>query len=93
MVNIRWIAQGRQTMEVWKKITPLAHAAADAALAMAKSPDADPSTLAPVNKIINNGWGDIPTVVTEVVAVEKDSLDATVIAGGFYTREQVYGVH
>ena len=41
--------------------------------------------------MINNGAVDVPTVVTEIVPVTKDNLDSTVIAGGLYTKEQVYG--
>ena len=44
-----------------------------------------------MDKTINNGAVDVPTVVTEIVPVTKDNLDATIIAGGLYTKEQVYG--
>ena len=43
------------------------------------------------DKMINNGAMDVPTIVTEVVPVTKENLDATIIAEGFYTKEQVYG--
>ncbi len=41
--------------------------------------------------VLNNGFTDVPTVVTPVVTVKKDNIDSTIIAGGFYTKEQVYG--
>ena len=41
--------------------------------------------------VLNNGFTDVPTVVTPVVPVTKDNIDSTIIAGGFYTKEQVYG--
>jgi D-xylose transport system substrate-binding protein len=34
---------------------------------------------------------DVPTIVTPVVPITKDNLDSTIIAEGFYTKEQVYG--
>ena len=34
---------------------------------------------------------DVPTIITPVVLVNKDTIDDTVIAGGFFTKEQVYG--
>ena len=33
----------------------------------------------------------VPTIVTPVVLVTKDTIDSTVIAGGHLTKEQVYG--
>ena len=39
--------------------------------------------------MLNNGFVDVPTVVTPVVLVSKDNLESTIIAEGFYTKEQV----
>jgi D-xylose transport system substrate-binding protein len=41
--------------------------------------------------MINNGAVDVPTLVTPVVLVDKNNLDQTIIAEGFYTHQQVYG--
>ena len=40
--------------------------------------------------LIDNGFAEIPTIITPVLAVTKDSIDATVVEGGFYTSEQIY---
>jgi D-xylose transport system substrate-binding protein len=32
----------------------------------------------------------VPTIVTPVVLVDKANLDSTIIADGFYTKDQVY---
>jgi D-xylose transport system substrate-binding protein len=34
---------------------------------------------------------DVPTIITPVVLVTKENIDSTVITGGFFTKEQVYG--
>lgn len=88
--NVRLVADGVQTLEIWKMIKPLAYAAADAALAIAASPDADVEGLIGDYTLVNNGYADIPTIITPVILVSKDTIDATVIKGGFYTTEQVY---
>lgn len=91
LVNIQFVAQGKQAAEIWKKITPLAEGAVDAAVALARNPQADPRALLNFDRLINNGAVDVPTIVTPVVLVDRGNLDSTIIAGGFYTHQQVYG--
>mgnify|MGYP000218166308 FL=1 len=85
LVNIQYVAQGKQAVEIWKKINPLAETAAEMAVKIAKG------EAIKADKNINNGFVDVPTVVTPVVPVTKDNIDSTIIAGGFYTKAQVYG--
>lgn len=84
LVNIQYVAQGKQTVEIWKKIKPLAEKAAEVAVKLANGEEVKG------DKMINNGFVDVPTIVTEVVPVTKENLDATIIAEGFFTKEQVY---
>ncbi|WP_147820355.1 substrate-binding domain-containing protein [Salidesulfovibrio onnuriiensis] len=89
--NIRMVAQGRQAFEVWKKIKPLAYRAADIAVAMAEQPEKTVKELAPDARAVDNGFAEIPTIITPVVGVDRENLDATVIADGHFTHEEVYG--
>jgi D-xylose transport system substrate-binding protein len=91
LVNIQFVAQGKEAAEIWKKITPLAESAAEAAVTLAQNKDKDPNTLIKADRVINNGAVDVPTIVTPVILVDKTNLDSTIIAEGFYTRQQVYG--
>lgn len=91
LVNIQYVAQGKQAVDIWKKIDPLAESAAEIAVKLATNPDKEAKSLFKVDRIINNGAVDVPTLVTEVVLVDKNNLDQTIIAGGFYTHKQVYG--
>jgi D-xylose transport system substrate-binding protein len=91
LVNIQYVAQGKQTVDIWKKIDPLAESAAEIAVKLATNPDKDPKTLIKVDRMINNGAVDVPTIVTPVVLVDRKNLDSTIIAEGFYTHQQVYG--
>jgi len=88
--NIRYVAQGKQNVEIWKKIAPLAKKAAEIAVTLAKNPNKPVSELVQDVRLINNGYAEIPTVVTPVVRITKDNIDSTMIADGIFTREQVY---
>ena len=91
LLNIQYIVQGKQTVDIWKKIKPLAYKAAEIALLIAKNPDKAVTDVVEGYKLINNGFMDVPTIITPVVLVDKENIDSTVIAGGFFTKEQVYG--
>jgi D-xylose transport system substrate-binding protein len=91
LVNIQYVAQGKQAVDIWKKIDPLAESAAEIAVTLAANPDNDPKALLKADRTINNGAVDVPTIITPVVLVDRKNLDATIIAEGFYTRQQVYG--
>lgn len=88
--NVRLVASGVQALEVWKQIKPLAYGAADVAIQIAQSPDTEIGELIGEYTLVDNGFAEIPTIITTVIAVSKDTIDATVIEGGFYTSEQVY---
>jgi D-xylose transport system substrate-binding protein len=89
--NIQYIVQGKQAVDIWKKIKPLAYKAAEIAILLAKEPDKAATDVVEGVKMINNGFIDVPTIITPVVLVTKENIDSTVIAGGFFTKEQVYG--
>lgn len=80
------IAAGKQSMTVYKPIIPLANAAVEAAIKLAKKEpltEAKPFPNAELGK-------DIPAILLEVVVVDKENLMTTVIKDGFATYEDVY---
>ncbi len=91
LVNIQFVAQGKQSVEIWKKIKPLAQRSAEIAVKLAQNPDKAPAAVVAVDKTINNGYVDVPTIVTPVVLINRDNLDSTIIAENFYSKAQVYG--
>ena len=91
LVNIQFVAQGKETVEIWKKVKPLAEKAAEVAVLLAQDPDTPVTELVKVDKMVNNGFTDVPTIVTPIVAVTKDNLKETIIAEGVYTEQQVFG--
>lgn len=80
------IAEGKQTMTVYKPIIPLANAAVDAAIKLAKK-EALPNAAAFKNDTIGK---DVPAILLEVIVVDKDNLMSTVIKDGYAKLEEVY---
>jgi D-xylose transport system substrate-binding protein len=93
LANIKFVVQGKQSVEIWKKIKPLAYKAAEIAVVLAKNPLQSATEVPDAQgyKLINNGFMDVPTLITPVVLITKDNIDSTIIAEKFFTREQVYG--
>lgn len=78
------IVEGKQTMTVYKPISKLAEAAADAALALANKQELK------ANNKISNGKLDVPAQYLEPVAVTKENIASTVIKDGFQKLEDIY---
>jgi D-xylose transport system substrate-binding protein len=80
------IAEGKQTMTVYKPIIPLANAAVEAAIALAKGQ--------PLNNAVsfrNDAIGkEVKAVLLEVIVVDKENLKDTVIKDGYATYNEVY---
>ena len=80
------IAEGKQTMTIYKPIIPLANAAVEAAIKLAKK-----ETLGDAKPFKNDKLGkDIPAILLEVTTVDKDNLMTTVVKDGYATFDEVY---
>jgi D-xylose transport system substrate-binding protein len=95
--NIQYIVQRKQVVEIWKKIKPLAFKTVDVAVSLVKNPDKAVTDLPEVEgyTMINNGFMDVPTIITPVVLITTENIDSTIVVDVateiFFTREQVYG--
>ena len=96
--TIRYIVEGRQAVEVWKPIKPLAFKAAEIAVQIAKSPDKPVVDIAREASqkearfaTVDNGFTQVPTVITPVVLITRDNVDSILVAEKVYTREQIHG--
>ncbi|HTH38845.1 MAG TPA: substrate-binding domain-containing protein, partial [Pyrinomonadaceae bacterium] len=78
------IAEGKQSMTVYKAIIPLASGAVDAAVKLARK---EPLTTTPFKNV--NGK-EVPAILLEVVTVDKNNLMDTVIKDGYAKYEDVY---
>lgn len=80
------IAQGTQTMTVYKPIIPLANAAVEAAIKLAKG-----ESLADAKPFMNDTLKkEIPAILLDITVVDKANLMDTVIKDGYVTYDDVY---
>ncbi len=80
------IAEGKQTMTVYKAIIPLANTAVEAAIKLAKK-----QSLTDAKPFKNDNIGkDVPAILLEVTTVDKDNLMTTVIKDGYAKFDDVY---
>ncbi|HEV2704677.1 MAG TPA: substrate-binding domain-containing protein [Pyrinomonadaceae bacterium] len=81
---VQLIAEGKQTMTIYKPIQPLAYSAVEAAIKLARGERVETS------EKINNEKIDVPAILHAPIAVDKDNLMATVIKDGYHKMEDVY---
>jgi D-xylose transport system substrate-binding protein len=84
LAAVRRIVAGTQTMTVYKPISSLAKTSAEMAVKLARGENIQS------NGTVNNGTKEVNAVLLAPIAVTKDNLDATVIADGFHSRNDVY---
>lgn len=94
--NCRFVLQGIQSVEVLKGIRPLARAAAEAAVRIAKGEKAEDiargfaeaaapgQPVKPESFHFSNGQVDVPTINTTVELVTKENLQKVIIDSGFH---------
>lgn len=81
------IADGSQTMTVYKPLKKLAATSIDAAVALAKG-----TTPTGINKSVpNDSKKEIPSILLAPVAVDSTNMKDTIIKDGFHTQVAVYG--
>ncbi|MEO5675094.1 MAG: substrate-binding domain-containing protein [Chitinophagales bacterium] len=81
----RRVVAGTQSMTIYKPIQPLAETAVEAALQMINN-----TIVIKAARVINNGKIDVPGILLDPVAVDKDNMRETVIASGYQKSEDVY---
>ena len=77
------IAQGAQSMTVYKPIVNEASRAAEEAVRLAKGEKAH------ADGAINNGKIKVPTIMLKPVLVTKDNIKTTVVKDGFQTLKSI----
>jgi D-xylose transport system substrate-binding protein len=82
---VQRIIKGTQAMTIWKPIEQLAFAAVDAAVKLARKQPVQTTDK------VNNGKIDVPAILLEPIAVDRNNVDETVIKSGYHKREDVYG--
>lgn len=85
LAAVKRVAEGTQTVTVYKPIPRLAKEAAALSIKMLKNEDLGITTT------INNGYKDVPSVLLEPIAVTKNNIEETIIKDGFHSKEDIYG--
>jgi D-xylose transport system substrate-binding protein len=85
LAAIQRIVQGTQTMTAYKPIRELAKRAAELSVELAKGETIE------VDRKINNGKIEVPSVLLSPVEVTINNIEDTIIADEFHSSEEVYG--
>jgi D-xylose transport system substrate-binding protein len=85
LVGCRSIINNEQSMTVYKPIRKLAAMAVDVSSRIIKG-----QTIDQVNTSTNNGAYDIPTIMLDLITVDKQNMESTVIADGFQKKGDLY---
>ncbi len=83
LASLSLILQGKQTMTVYKPIQPLAYAAVDAAIKLARGEQVD------ATDAIDNGAKKVPSMLLVPIAVDKNNIVSTVVKDGYQTLEKI----
>ncbi|TWT01421.1 D-xylose ABC transporter substrate-binding protein [Planomicrobium sp. CPCC 101079] len=86
LAGIQRIVQGTQTMTVYKPIKLLTKESAKLVVQLAKGGSVD------AEQKINNGKVEVPAVLLAPLAVDQANIEDTIIADGFHSREDIYGM-
>lgn len=84
LAGVQRIAEGTQTMTVYKPIKLLATTSAEVAVKLGKGEDIQ------ADDTINNGKVDVPYIKLDPVMVDKENLMDTVIKDEFHAYDDVY---
>ncbi len=85
LAAVKRVAEGTQTVTVYKPIPKLAKEAAKLSVKMIKNENLGTTTT------VNNGQKDVPAVLLEPIAVTKDNIKETIVKDGFHTEKDIYG--
>lgn len=80
----RNIIKGKQAMTVYKPVEGLAVLAANIAIDLMLGNDIESTTT------INNGRKNVPSILLDPILIDRDNVDAEIIAKGVYSREELY---
>lgn len=77
------ILRGTQTMTIYKPLSKLADRAAEAAVVLGKQ------QVLVANGVVENGFKKVPSILEDVVSVDKANLQDTVVKDGFHKAEDL----
>ncbi len=86
VAGLQRILTGEQFMTIYKEIEPEAQISAEIALALAEGEEVPQEK---ITEEVNNGKVEVPSVLLKPIAVTKENVKSTVVAGGFVTAAEL----
>jgi D-xylose transport system substrate-binding protein len=86
VAGLQRILTGEQFMTIYKEIEPEAQISAEIALALAEGEEVPQGK---ITEEVNNGKVEVPSVLLKPIAVTKENVKSTVVAGGFVTAAEL----
>jgi D-xylose transport system substrate-binding protein len=86
VAGLQRILAGQQYMTVYKEIPPQAKVSAEIAIALAEGKGVPQGK---VTEEVDNGAGQVPSVLLNPIAVTKGNVKSTVVADGFVTASEL----
>jgi D-xylose transport system substrate-binding protein len=86
LAGVQRILTGEQLMTVYQPIIKIAESAAELAVPLAQG-DEPPADLA--SEKVDNGAKQVPSVLLDTIAVQKDNIESTVVKDGFLDVGQI----
>lgn len=86
LAAIQRIIAGTQFMTIYKAVKPEAEQAAQLAVALAQGDEPDASL---ITGDVDAGGAKIPSIILDPVVVNKENVNDTIVADGFWTAEQI----
>jgi D-xylose transport system substrate-binding protein len=83
LASLQLILEGKQTMTIYKPIQPLAYAAVDNALKLARGESVQ------TTDTVNNGQKNVPSILLTPVSVDKNNMLDTVVKDGYQTLDKI----
>lgn len=84
LAGVQRIAEGLQTMTVYKPIQAIAEKSAEVAIQLANGKDVT------ATDSVNNGQKDVPFIKLDPISVGKEEIMTTIIADEFHSYDDVY---
>lgn len=81
---VQRVVEGKQSMTIYKPIQPLAFAAVDSAIKLARGEKVE------TKEAIDNGKTKVPSLLFEPMILDKNNVMQTVIKDGYHKMEDVY---
>lgn len=86
LAAIQRIIAGTQFMTIYKAVKPEAEQAAQLAVALAQGNEPDAGL---ITGDVDAGGAKIPSIILDPVVVNKENVNDTIVADGFWTAEQI----